>query len=416
MPTITRIATIQRSLRELGRIRLGDQVEFSPGKRRPRKLATFRLTSASRSYITAAAEAYGGTVSEWASPRGTEYEVTIESLTLDVLVPPGDAVSQAFEMWTAAGCIRRCDGELQEATDDQGRRLPCACPEDPNVRQELAGRNTPEACKPTTRLWVILPRLPDLGRWRLESHGYYAAVELAGMAEIASMATSQGIMLPARLRIDQRRRKIPGKPTREYIVPVLELPDTNFGQLVAGGFIQTTAPAIGAGDVPALGPGSAPRAALGPGKPARAERPALGTAPEVPSGNGFGRPDPIAAATVAAPIVGGWPVEEAPPPQEVPGEAAATPAEALAKTPQEATADVAVKRSARRAARVETEVPAGLSMEAFASLAHQASTSSLKLANAIDCVPSDVGKRVEAMSDEERGRLADELKLAWRTA
>ncbi len=94
------------------------------------------------------------------------------------------------------------------------------------------------------------------------------------MAEIASMATSQGIMLPARLRIDQRRRKIPGKPTREYIVPVLELPDTNFGQLVAGGFIRTTAPALGAGDAPALGPGAAPRAASGPASPRAPRRPA----------------------------------------------------------------------------------------------------------------------------------------------
>jgi hypothetical protein len=325
MPTITRIATIQRSLRELGRIRLGDQVEYAPGKHRPRKLATFRLTSASLGYITAAAEAYGGTVGEWESPRGREYEVTIESPFLDVLVPPGDALSQAFEMWTAAGCIRRCDGELQEATDEGGVRLPCACPEDPNVRQELAARNVPEACKPTTRLWVILPRLPDLGRWRLESHGYYAAVELAGMAEIASMATSQGIMLPARLRIDQRRRKIPGKPTREYIVPVLELPDTNFGQLVAGGFIRTTGVALAGGEVPALGPGAPARAALGPGKPARADRPPLGQAPGAPSGNGFGRPGPIAAATVTPPTVGGWPVEEATP--ETPVAAAFTAAE-----------------------------------------------------------------------------------------
>jgi hypothetical protein len=47
-PTITRIATIQHQLRELGRIRLGEQVPVSgrPGKTRPSKLATFRLTSA----------------------------------------------------------------------------------------------------------------------------------------------------------------------------------------------------------------------------------------------------------------------------------------------------------------------------------------------------------------------------------
>jgi len=303
--TITRIATFQRELRELGRIRMGQQVASGRGGKRPEKLKTFRLTSASREYIEAAAAAYRGEVREWESPRGREYEIIIESPTLDVLVPPGNALSQAFELWTAAGCQRRCDGIRQQTGEA------CACPEEVEERTALAAKG--EACKPTTRLWVILPRLPDFGRWRLEAHGYYAAVELAGMAEIASMATSQGVMLNARLRIDQRRRKIPGQPTREYIVPVLELPDTNFGQLVSGGFIPTTATA-------AIGVGEVPKAALPPGDTAlakpkrraeRVDRPALGPAPTLPERTEFTRPrGETPAPTVEPPRVAGWTVEE----------------------------------------------------------------------------------------------------------
>lgn len=295
MTTITRIATLQRALRELGRIRLGDQVEDPRTHRRhPRKLLTFRLTSASHEYILAAADAYGGEVRAWESPRGREWEVTIESPFLDVLVPPGDAVTQAYELWSGGGCQRRCDGIAQESG------APCACPSDVDERVELAARG--QACKPTTRLWVILPRLPDLGRWRLEAHGYYAAIELAGMAELASMATSRGVMLPARLRIDHRRRKVPGAPVRDYIVPVLELTSVRMADLVDAGMIPT--PGIGPGAAPAgaLGPGAgvdgsppvpAPRAALPAPRAARVERPELGPEPPLPREAAFERtPEP----------------------------------------------------------------------------------------------------------------------------
>lgn len=48
---------VQRRLVELGRIRLGQK---APGKGNPQRLETFRLTSASRSLLEAAAAIYGG--------------------------------------------------------------------------------------------------------------------------------------------------------------------------------------------------------------------------------------------------------------------------------------------------------------------------------------------------------------------
>lgn len=211
------ILGLQQQLRQLGRIRIGNQVVSRNGKMRPAKLETFRLTSPSRSMVEAAAEAYGGRVVPWTNPAGgPEWECITTSAVLDIAIPPGQSVTQWREMWSGGGCVRRCNGEVMVLD-----MTPCACPRDHEARQALAADG--EACRDTTRLTVVLPALPDLGSWMLESHGYYAAVELAGVAEILAMATEAGYLLPARLRLDQRQKKIPGQPTRQYAVPVIEL-------------------------------------------------------------------------------------------------------------------------------------------------------------------------------------------------
>jgi hypothetical protein len=62
-----------------------------------------------------------------------------------------------------------------------------------------------------------------------ESHGYYAAVELAGAAEILAMASATGRLIPARLRLEQREKKEPGKPTKKWAVPIIEFVETRIG-------------------------------------------------------------------------------------------------------------------------------------------------------------------------------------------
>lgn len=246
------IIDIQRQLVELGRIRTGDQVEFTDGtgqtKLRPRKLETFRLTSPSRNLIEAAAAAYGGEVQAWLE----QWQVVVTADSLPVMLPPGQGLSQWYEQWSGGGCQRRCDGAQQVLVDE-----PCACPADKAERAQLASKG--QACKPTTRVNLILPDLPGLGVWRLESHGYYAAVELAGAAEYLSMATAAGHRIPARLRLVQRQMKRPaigrdGKPTvqtRKFAVPTIDLDirisDLLAGELAVGGAAAT--PALPAGPV-----------------------------------------------------------------------------------------------------------------------------------------------------------------------
>lgn len=223
------ILDVQRRMRELGRIRTGQQVPSSNGRRRPAKLAHFRLTSPSRDLMEAAATVYGGEARPWEG----QWEVLTEADAIDVIIPPGQTISQWYELWSGGGCQRRCDGRINVLTD-----TPCACPADPAERRELATAG--QACKPTTRLNVILPDIPDLGVWRLESHGYYAATELSGTVDVLSSASR---LLPARLRLEQREVKRPGKAAAQFAVPVLELPTVRVSELVEGLPVREQLPA-----------------------------------------------------------------------------------------------------------------------------------------------------------------------------
>lgn len=217
------ILTLQRRLRQIGRIRIGDKTDRGA----PHKLENFRLTSQARDILEQAAALYGGTIEEWKeAPDPGTYELYTDVNTLPVLVPPGQTLSQNFELWSGGGCKRRCDGVTEQLTDQ-----PCLCPEDIDERRKLAQAG--KACHLSTRLSVILYDLGDLGVWRIDSSGWYAATELAGTFAILEKATSQGVILPAQLRLEQRSVKRGGS-TMRYAVPVLEMPATTARQLLSG--------------------------------------------------------------------------------------------------------------------------------------------------------------------------------------
>lgn len=239
---------LQRRLTEVGRIRLGATDETN-GKRRPKKLDAWRLTSADRARIEAAANIFGGDVEPW----DRQWQVFTEATDLPILLIPGQELSQWYELWNtpqgggAVSCLRRCDGVREIMAD-----APCMCPADGEERRELAAKG--RACKPTTRLSVVLPDVQGLGSWRMETHGYYAAVELAGAADILRRATEQGVLLPARLRLDQREARRAGQ-VRRFPVPVIEVDVTPTEVLaIAGGNEQR----------PTLPAAASPQAALPP--------------------------------------------------------------------------------------------------------------------------------------------------------
>lgn len=212
-----KLVDMQRRMVRLGKIRTGEQVASGNGRKRPTKLEHWRITSPSRENIEGAASVYGGKVQPWAdAPGGPQWQVTTEADTLKVIIPPGDQLDQSYELWSGGGCQRRCDGRVNVLTGEA-----CLCPSDPAERRDLAANG--QACKVTTRLNVVLPDVPGFGTWLLESHGWYAAVELAGTAEFLSKISGEGAAIPARLRLDQREVKRPNEPVRRFAVPVIEV-------------------------------------------------------------------------------------------------------------------------------------------------------------------------------------------------
>lgn len=262
------ILDLQRSMRRLGRIRMGSQVPTQNGKLRPNKLETWRMTSPSEDMLHAAAELYGGTVTEWVgSPSGKQWELFTDASTIDVVIPPGEmSFSQWYEMWSGGGCMRRCDGQIEQTTGDA-----CMCPADRDQRLALA--NNGQACKPTTRLFVIQPHLPDVGLWHFESHGFYAAIELAGSIEVLRAASATGGLIPAKLAIEQRQSKRDGQ-TRNFAVPVIQLPTLTphtlmTGEIPAG---ELNAAPVERAALPAPTPAPAPAKKAAPAKRAPATR------------------------------------------------------------------------------------------------------------------------------------------------
>lgn len=288
---------VQRRLVELGRIRLGDK----GSKGEPRKLTSFRLTSASRHHLEAAAKVYGGAVRPWTgAPDEGYFELLTTSAQLDILIPPTlSAYSQFYELWDAGGCQRRCDGEVELISGGA-----CVC--DPDQRD----------CKVTTRVSVMLPKVPGLGVWRLETHGWNAAASLPSTLDLLGTG-GRGSFIPAVLRLEQRssKRKENGRTlTRRFVVPVIDLVGITITDLLTAAETDTAlVTANGNGHTsPAL------PAPTGPSRPReRVARPELPAPPELPAEAPAWR-EPVK--------VGGWAVEE---PASAPaaGPAAATQAE-----------------------------------------------------------------------------------------
>lgn len=210
------IINLQKRARELGRIRLGQKGD----RGQPQKLDRFRLTSASQPLLERAAEIYGGEVRPWTPAGGSpQFEVITDARRLPIMVPPNQPVSQWFEAWRKSGCIHRCDGVTNVLTDE-----PCD-PEDP-IHQEATN-------KPTTRLSVVLRDVEGIGVWRVETHGWNAAVELPDVAEFLAQA---GGYVEGWLSLEQRTSiiEVDGKPqTSHYVVPIIEI-DVTPAELMAG--------------------------------------------------------------------------------------------------------------------------------------------------------------------------------------
>lgn len=202
-----RILDIQQRAREIGRLRLG-----ATQGGRPVSLETWRFTSTNAEFIEWCAATYGGEAKPWKAPAGDAWEVITESSTIEVAIPSwSDPVSTSYELWSGAGCQRRCDGVTESLSGKS-----CLC--NPDDRE----------CRPTMRASFVLPSSPFMGVVRLESHGWSAAMELPQIIDGLSVARERGVNLRATLSIE--RKKSGGK---QWVVPALDV-RISLDQLEAG--------------------------------------------------------------------------------------------------------------------------------------------------------------------------------------
>ncbi|MGH8963739.1 MAG: hypothetical protein ACRDXB_00145 [Actinomycetes bacterium] len=219
----SRILTLQRQARELGRLRTG----YTDGKR-PVRSKTWIVTSHAEHYVAAAAEAWGGTVERW-QPLGNgapQFRVITAAETIDALMPPGDPLSQYNEMWSGGGCQRRCDGERERLSN---QACLCLAQFGEEWHQQPKGR----VCAATSRLNVILPDMPDVGVWRAETHSFYAANEWGGTVDMVLSGTNGQGMVPVALRIEPRQR-VAGGQTKKFPVVVVEIRGITTRQALTG--------------------------------------------------------------------------------------------------------------------------------------------------------------------------------------
>lgn len=235
------IADMARRVPEAGRIRIGQKSERGA----PKAIGEFRFTSHDRTAVEQIAALYGGVVGDWSDPKAAagQYEVCTSATEIKVVLPPDPlGGTPLYEMWSGAGCERRCDGvtATTQQTGPDGLEpvdVPCIC----SAQGALA-------CKVTTHLSVILPEVRFAGVWRLTTKSWNAAQELPGMVDMIREAQGAGMQY-ATLAIKHRRSTSLGQ-TRKFLVPVLGV-DATVEQLAAGSTRLSALPSPNAPALPA---------------------------------------------------------------------------------------------------------------------------------------------------------------------
>lgn len=179
------------------------------------------ISSVHREYVERCAQLYGGQCLEWDKAPGTkqpkEWRVITETDTLPVYVLPFPA-QQALEYYdqNRRMVTIRCDGQTCRRRQPDGRwaSSPCECrPEEQEINC---------GAQLITRVSFVLPQIPTIGVWMLETKGYHAAVEVPTTMEFVRV---QGRLVSrALLRLERRSRPDPkGGPDRVFYVPVLHI-------------------------------------------------------------------------------------------------------------------------------------------------------------------------------------------------
>ena len=229
----------------------------TPGKRgRPAGLDHWRVTTPYEHLAKQVADLYGGQVVAWTDgPRAGEWLVDTQVRELAIYLPPSPlGNTPVYELWDGQQMVRTCSGAELPAAGGPGGGCWTTLPTGPDGPEEVESnclcREAGElACKPTTRLDVVLAGVDFAGVWRLVTHSDFAREELPGMVEALAAVAARGFA-NGYLCLTNRASTGRDGVRHKYQVPTLRLP-TSLESLAAGdGFLQglpreaVTAPAL----------------------------------------------------------------------------------------------------------------------------------------------------------------------------
>lgn len=225
----------QGRIQEMGKIKIGKKQGSQPTS-----LDHFRFVSRDSDAVRRLAELYGGRPVE----RDGTFDLETTASSVPVILPPDPlGGTPIYELWTAGGCQRRCDGEratVPQTSGDDVTFVDTSC---------ICSRNGRLECKPVVRLSVILPDVSLGGVWNLKSSSWAAAREMDQMVGLIQTAQARGLVA-ATLSVE-RRSQVSGGRTRHFVVPMLSLRST-LAELAAGGTgVALGAPAPAAPALPA---------------------------------------------------------------------------------------------------------------------------------------------------------------------
>ncbi|CAJ61428.1 MULTISPECIES: recombination directionality factor [Frankia] len=217
---ITETFRLQQAYRRAGAIHVGEAIP-EDGHARAVPLETLRFSTQSRQIAQTVAATLGlrpgASLERWTplGARSPRWRVDTAARWVPVVLPPGEAITQIWQLWRRGHPVRSCDGVTQSSGST------CACPDDEAVRQVGAHQPRPTACALYSRVTVLVEGLP--GSWMLTCTGRYGARHLATVAWRIRHTAVQGGHTPAVLAVELTTVELGQEEAAVIAVPRLEL-------------------------------------------------------------------------------------------------------------------------------------------------------------------------------------------------
>lgn len=199
--------------------------------KRPVSLDKWRVTTGSLRFAEAFADRYGGEVQPWRDGPPNHYEVFSDTTEVTIaLIEDGFDIS--YQLWTAGGMQRKCNGLTCEVLQTTGPdnveyvEGPCIC-----------DRKGQLECSLRSRLTFVLPDLPFGGGVTYKSGSKNFAEEAQGMLRLLNSLRDSGVTRGV-LRLEQRK----SSGNRRYTIAVVGV-TSSLEQIAAGQGMRALAPA-----------------------------------------------------------------------------------------------------------------------------------------------------------------------------